>query len=66
MPSLVDQERILVGAVRGAAVLDDAQAAGRDLLVDPVVEQDHAVGDVFLEAVAGERAVAPLAGDDRR
>jgi hypothetical protein len=59
-----DQERILVGAVRRAAVLDDAQAPRRDLVDDAVVEQDHAVGDVFLEAVAGERVLAALAGDD--
>ncbi len=62
---LVDQERVLVGAVRRAAVLDDAQPARRDLLVDAVVEQDHAVGDVFLQALAGQRAgSAALAGDD--
>ena len=40
------------------AVLDDAQPPGRDLLVDPVVEQDDAVGDVLLQAVPGQRAVA--------
>ena len=47
-----------------AAILDDAQAPRRHLLVDAVVEQDHAVGDVLLQAVAGQRAFAPLAGDD--
>ena len=51
---LVDQERILVGAVGRAAVLDDPQPPRGDLLVDPMVEQDHAVGDVFLQAVAGQ------------
>ena len=65
-PVLVDEERVLVGAVRRAAVLDDAQPPGRDLLVDPVVEQDHAVGDVLLEALAGELPVAALAGDHDR
>src|SRR4029453_7912926 len=63
---LVDQEGILVGAMGGAAVLDDAEPSGRELLGDAVVEDDDAVGDVLLEAVAGEGAVAPLAGDDRR
>jgi len=29
-----------------------------------VVEEDDAVGDILLEAVAGERAVAALGGDD--
>ena len=64
MPLLVDQERVLVGAVRRAAVLHDAQPARGDLVVDPVVEQDHAVGDVLLEALARELALAALAGDD--
>ena len=60
-----DQERILVGAVRRAAVLDDAQPPRGDLVVDAVVQQDHAVGHVLLEAVAGQRVLAALAGDDR-
>ena len=62
---VVDQERILVGAVRRAAVLDDAQPPRGDLIQHAVVEQDHAVGDIFLDAVAGELAFAALAGDDR-
>ena len=62
---LVDEERVLVGAVRAAAVLDDAQAPRGHLLGHAVVEQDHAVGDVLLEPLARERAVAALAGDDR-
>ena len=49
----VDQERILVGAVGGAAILDHAQPARRDLLRRRMVEQDHAVGDIFLEPLAG-------------
>ena len=61
---LVDDEGILVGAVHAAAVLDDAQTADGELVGHPVVEQDDAVGDVLFEAVAGERALAPLAGDD--
>jgi hypothetical protein len=61
-----DQEGVFVGAVLGAAVLDDAQPARRDLVHDAVVEQDHAIGHVLLEAVAGQRGLAALAGDDRR
>ena len=64
MPLFADQERVLVGAVGGAAVFHDAQAPGGDLLGDAVVEDDHAVGDVLFETVAGELIVAPLAGDD--
>ncbi len=65
MPSRADQERVLVGPVARAAILDDPQPPRRDLLVDAVVEQDHAVGDVLFEPVPGEGALAALAGDDR-
>ena len=64
MPLSSIRNGILVGAVGGAAVLDDAQPARGDLLVHAVVEQDHAVGDVLLQAVAGQGALAALAGDD--
>ena len=60
----VDDERVFVGAVGRAAILDDAQAARGKLIVDAVVEQDDAVGDVFLQAVARQCAFAALAGDD--
>ena len=63
---LADQERVLVGAVQRAAVLEDPQPPGRGLLGHAVVEDDHAVRDVLLDAVAGQRPVAPLAGDHRR
>ena len=63
---LVDDERILVGAVAAAAILHDPQAAGGDLIGDAMVEQDHAVGDVLLETVARQRVFAAFAGDDRR
>ncbi len=62
--AVVDHERVLVGAVARAPLLDDPDAAHRDLVVDPVVEGDHAVGHVLLEPVAGEGALAPLGGDD--
>ncbi len=65
-PLLVDEERILVGAVDRSAVLDDSQPAGGELLADAMVQHDHAVGDVFFQAVPGHVAVAPLGGDDGR
>ena len=37
-----DQERVFVGAVLGAAVLDDTQPARGHLVDDAVIEQDHA------------------------
>lgn len=52
--------------MRRASVLDDAQPPGGNLLRDPVVEDDHAIGDIFLQPVLRQRADAPLGGDDRR
>jgi hypothetical protein len=63
---LLDEERILVRAVGGAAILHDAQAAGGERLRHPVVQDDDAVGDVLLQPLSRERAVPSLAGDDRR
>jgi hypothetical protein len=60
---VVDQERVLVRAVGRASVLHDPQPPRGALLLDAVVEQDHAVGHVLLEPLAGERAVAALARD---
>ncbi len=57
MPVGVDEERILVGAVVGAAVLDHTQAARRDLIVDAVVEQDHGIRDVLLESLPGQQTL---------
>ena len=66
-PGLADQEGVLVGAVHGAAVLGHPQAAGGELLGDPVVEHHDAVRDVLLDPEAGQLAVdvAALAGDHR-
>ena len=56
---LVDHGRVLVGAVGRAAVFDDAQPAGGDLVDHAMVQEDHAIADVLLQAVAGERAARP-------
>ena len=62
---LIDDERVLVGAVRRSAILDDTQAAGRQLILHAIIEKDHTIGDIFLETVTSEHTVATLAGDDR-
>ncbi len=62
---LIDDERILVGAVRRSAILDDTHAAGRQLIAHAVVEENHTIGNIFLKTVARERTIATLAGDDR-
>ena len=62
----VDEERKFVGAVGGATVLHDAHAPRRYLFRDAVVEQDHAVRDVFFEPMPGEGSRPALGRDDGR
>ena len=50
-----DQERVLVGAVERAPVLEDSQPTDRGLLGDAVVEHDDTVRHVFLDAMARQR-----------
>src|SRR5207245_7708771 len=57
----VDQERVFVRAVGGAAIFHDPQAARGNLVEDTMIQQDHAIGDVFLEPATGQGAVATLA-----
>ena len=54
MPLALIEERILVGAVVRATVLDDPQAARRHLIVDAVVDQDDRIRHVLLEALPGQ------------
>ena len=63
---LADQERVLVGPVVRAAVLEHPEPPGGGLLAHAVVEHDHAVRHVLLDAVARQRPGAALARDDRR
>ena len=61
-----DQERVLAGPVRRPAVLDHLQPPRGNLIPGAVVQRDHAVAHVLLNAVPGQRAVlAALAGHDR-
>ena len=62
--SLIDQKRILVGAVLRTAVLDHVQAARADLIRDPVAEKDDAVADILFKALAGQHVDPGFAGDD--
>ena len=60
---LIDQKGIFVGAMVGAAIFDDAQAPRRHLLNHAVVQQDDAIGNIFLKPVPGQCAVASFGGD---
>ena len=65
-PCCADEERVFVRTVGGAAIFQTRSRRVEICSLDAMVEDDHAVGDVFLEAVARDRAaVALLAGDDR-
>ena len=59
-----DEKGKLIGAVQCSAIFHHAQMPGGDLVVDPVVEHDDAVGDIFLQAVAREGLAPALGGDD--
>src|SRR4051812_10940150 len=62
---LIDKKRIFVRAVRRATIFHDAHAAGRNLVGHAMIEQDDAVGDVFLQAAAGKGPASTLSGDNR-
>src|ERR1041384_561879 len=52
--------------MHGSSILDYSQPPGRNLLNDAVVEQDHAIGDIFLQTVSCKDAFATFRRDDRR
>ena len=47
-----------------APVLDDSQPPRGNLFRYPMVQRDHAVGDVFLQAVTRQRVLSRFAGND--
>ena len=63
---LLNEERILLRAVHAAAIFDNADPAGRHLIDHAMIERDDAIGEVFLQAIASQRAVAAFAGHDDR
>ena len=67
-PALADEEGILVRAVGRATILQRAQPPGGNLLVDALVEDDHAIGHVFLQTINDRKfnpaLFAPLADGD--
>ena len=62
----VDQERVLVGAVVRASILDDPDPPRRNLVLDTMVELNDGIGDVFLETVARQGDLAAFARNDDR
>ena len=52
--ALADEKRIFVGAMHRAAILHHAQAPGGNLIADALIEDNHAVRHIFLQAVARE------------
>ena len=60
---LVDEEWILVHAVRRASVFDNAKTPGKNGFRRPVIEQDDAIGNILFQAMVRKLAFAALAGD---
>jgi hypothetical protein len=63
---VADEEGELVRAVERAAILHHAQVARGDLIVDPMIEQDDAIGHVLFEAVTGQLLAPRFGGDHCR
>jgi hypothetical protein len=38
---------------------------GGNLVFDAMIQKDHAIGNIFFQAVPGQRPFAALGGDDR-
>ena len=61
---LADEEGKFVGAVQRAPIFHHPQVACGDLVMDAMIEQDDAVGHVFLEPVARQLFAPALGRDD--
>src|SRR5579863_3261324 len=61
---LVDQKRVFIGSVLCPSVLDDTQAAGGNLIVGSVIQQNHAVGNILLQAMPRQSPVSSLSRYD--
>ena len=61
-----DEKWKFVGAVQGAAIFYHAQMPRGDLLVDPMIEQDDAIGHVLLQAMTCELFAPAFGGNDGR
>src|SRR5690242_14041394 len=59
-PIAYDQERIFARAMQRAAILDHSQATNGVLIVNPMIEKDHTIGDVLLQPLARELAAPGL------
>ena len=57
---LGDKEGILISPMNRTAVFHHAQPAGGNLFRDPMIEQNHAIGDIFFQAMPGQSACASL------
>src|SRR6516162_168585 len=56
----VDQEWVLVRAMRSSTIFDDPQPPGRQVIDDAMIEQDDAVGHVPLDTVPGQTPFTAL------
>jgi len=65
-PTGFNQEGVFIRAMGGTHVFDDPQATGRELVCHPVVEEDDTVGDIFFQALAGERIFSLFTRNDGR
>ena len=50
----------------GAAVFNDTNSTDRNLLADSVIQEEQAIGNVLLQAMASIKSLSWLSGNDRR
>lgn len=51
-PILIDEEWDLIRAVRRTTIFDNAQPPCRNLIVNAMIQENNAVGDVFFQALS--------------
>ena len=61
---VINKKWIFIAAVNRATIFYYPQTTCGDLVVSAVIEKDDAVRNVLFQAVASQRPVATLAGDD--
>ena len=61
----VDQEGVLVGAMRSSTIFDDPQPPRRQVVDDAMIEQDDAVGHILFDTVPGQTPFSTLGSNHR-
>ena len=61
-----DKERVFVRAMGGTSVLHHPKPTGTNLFGNALVQDDHAVRNIFFQTIPCNRSLALLTCNDRR